>query len=151
MRAFNRASPRSCCYECSTKNLPHKGLGMCRNCHFTHYYHKSESAAHASPASSNAEQQPPPPVRRRSYDDVWPLLRTIQLCFGAQWQELQLLVPKQVFTHVTQITHSHLAPPHTHTGLTLQSSTTDPQAAMCRCFIFFYFYAFVQSNCIFYR
>jgi len=46
--------------KCSSKDLPHKGLGMCRNCHFTHYYHKSESAAHASPASSNAEQQPPP-------------------------------------------------------------------------------------------
>jgi hypothetical protein len=44
-------------FECASPHLPHKGLGMCRNCHFTFYYHKSESAARASPAS---ELQPPP-------------------------------------------------------------------------------------------
>ena len=33
---------------CSSTHLPHKGLGMCRNCHFLHHYHKSQAVAQAN-------------------------------------------------------------------------------------------------------
>ena len=50
--ASEHAAARVLQHICRTR-----GSACAENCHFTHYYHKSESAARASPAS---EQQPPP-------------------------------------------------------------------------------------------
>jgi hypothetical protein len=42
-------------FPCASPHLPHKGLGMCRNCHQSSWYESKQSAALA-----NAEQVTPP-------------------------------------------------------------------------------------------